>query len=61
MGEEMSAENLIRYNVYRSGKSRNFLCICAARDRRHAVKIARQIFRLDRTAFAVPAQPLKYI
>lgn len=44
---------LRRFYVYRSGDSRSFLCVCAARDRRHALRIARQMFRLTRTAFAV--------
>ena len=44
---------LNRYLIYRSAASRNFLCICAARDKRHALKIARQNFRLERTAYAV--------
>lgn len=42
-----------RYLVYRSAASRNFLCVCAARDKRHAVQIARRMFRLDRTAYAM--------
>lgn len=43
-----------RYLIYRSAKSRDFLCVCSARDGRHALKIARRLFRLDRTAHAVP-------
>jgi hypothetical protein len=42
-----------RYLVFRSHTARDWLCVCAARDRRHALKIARRIFRLERTAFAV--------
>lgn len=42
-----------RYLVFRSASSANHLCVCAARDKRHAVKIARRLFRLDRTAYAV--------
>ncbi len=47
------ATTLQRYLVYRSDKAKNFLCVCAASDRRHALKIARQLFRLERTAHAV--------
>lgn len=50
----MSATPLCRFLVYRSAKSRQHLCVCAARDRRHALSIARQMFPLERTAFAVP-------
>jgi len=42
-----------RYKVFRSAQSKDFLCICAARDKRHALKIARRMFRLERTAMAV--------
>lgn len=42
-----------RYLIFRSAKSRSFLCVCAARDGRHALSIARQMFQLDRTARAV--------
>lgn len=45
--------NLRRFLVYRSA-GRAHLCVCAARDRRHALKIARQMFKLGREAFAVP-------
>lgn len=48
---------LFRYRVYRSRQSRNYLCVCAGRDRRHALKIARQLFNLPKTAFAVPETP----
>lgn len=46
-------KGLRRFLVYRTAASRGFLCVCAARDRRHAVKIARQQFRLGRTAYAI--------
>ena len=46
-------QQLHRFLVFKHAKSRDFLCICAARDKRHALKIARQLFTLDRTAFAV--------
>jgi hypothetical protein len=42
-----------RFLVYRSRASRSHLCVCAARDKAHALRIARRLFRLDRTAFAV--------
>lgn len=46
---------LLRFKVYRSSKAHDFLCICAGRDKRHALKIARQIFTLDKTAFSLLA------
>lgn len=48
----MTDHTTSRFLVYRSAASRDFLCVCAARDRRHAVAIARRLFRLDRTAYA---------
>lgn len=42
-----------RYLIYRSAAARQFLRVCAARDKRHALKIARRMFRLDRTAYAM--------
>lgn len=50
----MSATPLRRFHVYREAKDRQFLCIAAARDAKHAVRIARQMFRLTRTAWATP-------
>ncbi len=50
----MSATPLRRFLVYRSAKSRQHLCVCAARNRRHALSVARQMFPLEGTAFAVP-------
>ena len=44
--------NLIRYRIYRSRESREYLCVCAARDKRHALAIARQNFHLGRGAYA---------
>ena len=44
---------LRRFLVYRSSSSPNYLCVCSARDKRHALKIARRMFRLERTATAV--------
>ena len=44
---------LKRYKIYRSDAAKNFLCICAARDKRHALVIARRMFQLQRTAYAV--------
>jgi hypothetical protein len=46
--------NIIRFYVYRSDKSRNYLCVCAARDKRHALQIARRMFQLSKTAWAMP-------
>lgn len=45
---------LRRYQVFRSREAREFLCIAAARDARHALRIARQLFVLTRTAWARP-------
>lgn len=42
-----------RFLVFRSAKSGDFLCVCAARSRTHALKIARRMFRLERTAWAI--------
>lgn len=55
----MSAMKTTRYLVFRSKASPTHLCVCAARDRRHAVTIARQMFRLPATAYAIPEQPLR--
>lgn len=44
-----------RFYVY-SGKNKNgaHLCVCEARDGRHALQIARQMFALPRTAYTRP-------
>lgn len=47
---------LYPYRIYRSRKALAWLCVCAARDRKHALEIARQTFILERGAFAVPEQ-----
>lgn len=44
---------LERFHVYRGPKSREYLCVCAARHQWHAVEIARQLFDLGREAFAI--------
>lgn len=49
----MSLAHLTRYLVFRTAKSPHFLCVCAARDAKHALKIARQQHRLSRDAYAV--------
>jgi len=51
-----STPKLRRFRVYREAGQTpaRFLCICAARDAKHAVRIARQHFRLTRTAWATP-------
>lgn len=41
-----------RYLVYPSASARQFMCVCAARDGRHALQIARRLFRLERGAYA---------
>lgn len=45
---------LHRFHVYRTRTSPRRLCICAARDKAHALRIARGIWQLDRTAYATP-------
>jgi hypothetical protein len=43
-----------RYLIFRSASSPQFLCVCSARDKNHALKIARNMFiSLDRRAIAV--------
>lgn len=47
-------QGLRRFLVFADQSDRRYLCVCAARDKRHALKIARQTgFRLSRTAFAI--------
>lgn len=46
-----------RYLIFKSAQDNRFLCVCAARNRSHALKIARQHFRLHRDACAVPERP----
>jgi hypothetical protein len=50
----MTTQTLRRFRVYKERTSREYLCVAAARDGRHALKIARQMFHLTRTAYAVP-------
>ena len=45
---------MTRYMVFRSASSSHHLCVCAARDRGHALRIARRMFRIERTGYAVP-------
>ena len=42
-----------RYNVYRAKSAKTNLCVCVARDKKHALKIARQMFQLPRDAWAM--------
>lgn len=51
---------MTRYLIFRTAKSRSHLCVCAARDGRHALQIARQMFQLDRTARAVPERQTEF-
>jgi len=51
-----AGKDLRRFYVFRSSTARDYLCVCAARDKRHALKIARQNFKLDRTAYAMLEQ-----
>lgn len=43
----------MRHLVYRSHNAKVHLCVVDARDRRHALKIARRTFKLDKTAYAI--------
>ena len=43
-----------RFLVFSSRDRSTHLCVCMARDRRHAVAIARQLFTLKRDAYALP-------
>jgi hypothetical protein len=38
-----------RFLVFSSRTRSNHLCVCMARDRRHALAVARQLFTLKRT------------
>lgn len=42
-----------RWKIYTGERSRDFLCIVAARTRTGAMQTARSIFQLTRTAYAV--------
>ena len=55
MRNDMMKENrpmTRRYLVYPTAAARQFMCVCAARDAKHALKIARRMFRLERGAYA---------
>lgn len=43
-----------RFLVFSSKSRTTHLCVCMARDRRHALSVARQLFRLKRDAYAIP-------
>lgn len=45
--------NPARFLVFRCRDARHHLCVCAARDKAHALLIARRMFRLERTAYAM--------
>jgi hypothetical protein len=49
-----SLQPVVRHLVYRGPEAKTYLCVCSARDKRHALKIARQMFRLPRQAYARP-------
>ncbi len=49
---KITGKPVFRFNIYRSIKAKTFLCVCVGRDARHALKVARQMFILERTAFA---------
>jgi hypothetical protein len=42
-----------RFLVFSSRTRSTHLCVCMARDRRHALAVARQLFTLKRDAYAV--------
>lgn len=44
---------MTRFLIYRSADAQELPCGCAARDKRRALTIARRMFRLDRTAYAM--------
>lgn len=49
----MSLSHLTRYRVYSSRTKSTFLCIVAARSRGAALRVAKAMFYLTRTAHAV--------
>ena len=46
-------QKLRRFLIFSDEQSRQYMCVCAARDSSHALKIARQNFTLTRTARAI--------
>lgn len=42
-----------RFLIFPDDSTRQYMCVCAARDSSHALKIARQNFTLSRTARAI--------
>jgi hypothetical protein len=44
---------LTRFRIYRTARSREFLCTVAARNQRHALHVARQTWVLPRDAAAL--------
>ena len=50
-------QHLRRFLVFREATSRQFLCVAAARDAKHALRIARQHFRLTKSAKAILERP----
>ncbi|GEM_PF-5182181 len=48
---------LQRFLVFRSRNRPNHLCVCAARNTKDALKIARQMFVMPRDAFATLETP----
>jgi hypothetical protein len=49
-----SYETTTRYLVYKASASRHFLCTVSARNRKHALEIAKRTFTLTKTAYARP-------
>ncbi|MFA7331058.1 MAG: hypothetical protein WC326_08300 [Candidatus Delongbacteria bacterium] len=43
----------MRHLIFRSQAAKVHLCVVDARDRRHALKVARRTFKLDKTAYAI--------
>ena len=43
----------LRFLIFKSRERKTWLCVVAARDKRHALTIARRIFYLSRSAFAL--------
>lgn len=55
----MSLAHLTRFRVYRSEKSRDYLCVVAAPSRREAVRIARDNgLTVERTGYAIEETPI---
>jgi hypothetical protein len=50
---------MTRFLVYSGRTKRTYLCVVAARDKVHALKVARQMFNLTKKAFAMEEGPME--